>query len=254
MKRICAYGLSLFAITAFLLATPGVDQVFAHRSGCHRWHSCPSDSGSYTCGDTGYTSGCGSYTLPSYSYTPVKTVRDTTREEGVDYRTITKYDFREYPGYMKIKQTGSTGVRTITTTISLTDGVETSRADTSNSVTTTPVDQIVIMGGRTKPVAKIYGIANSSPGFLGVNKGKYDVWGKYKANSKIYLFVNKAEMSNSQTNSNGWFVFRNVAIKRVESWLLVFERSGNKVITLSEKTKVSTKTKKVTTEYDILHP
>lgn len=30
----------------------------AHRSGCHRWHSCPSDSGSYTCGDTGYCSQC----------------------------------------------------------------------------------------------------------------------------------------------------------------------------------------------------
>ena len=28
--------------------------VFAHRSGCHRWHSCPSDSGSYTCGDAGH--------------------------------------------------------------------------------------------------------------------------------------------------------------------------------------------------------
>jgi hypothetical protein len=26
----------------------------AHRSGCHRWHSCPSDSGSYVCGDRGY--------------------------------------------------------------------------------------------------------------------------------------------------------------------------------------------------------
>ena len=30
----------------------------AHRSGCHRWHSCPSDSGSYICGDTGYCSQC----------------------------------------------------------------------------------------------------------------------------------------------------------------------------------------------------
>lgn len=27
---------------------------FAHRSGCHRWHSCPSDTGSYVCGDLGY--------------------------------------------------------------------------------------------------------------------------------------------------------------------------------------------------------
>ncbi|GEM_PF-4395141 len=32
---------------------------FAHRSGCHRWHSCPSDRGTYTCGDTGHCSGCG---------------------------------------------------------------------------------------------------------------------------------------------------------------------------------------------------
>lgn len=30
----------------------------AHRSGCHRWHSCPSDSGSYVCGDTGHCNGC----------------------------------------------------------------------------------------------------------------------------------------------------------------------------------------------------
>src|SRR5438445_13893632 len=30
----------------------------AHQSGCHRWHSCPSDTGSYECGDTGYCSQC----------------------------------------------------------------------------------------------------------------------------------------------------------------------------------------------------
>ena len=29
-----------------------------HRSGCHRWHSCPSDRGTYTCGDKGYCSAC----------------------------------------------------------------------------------------------------------------------------------------------------------------------------------------------------
>ncbi|MEK7519715.1 MAG: hypothetical protein AAB581_00510 [Patescibacteria group bacterium] len=28
--------------------------VSAHRSGCHRWHSCPSDTGSYVCGDLGH--------------------------------------------------------------------------------------------------------------------------------------------------------------------------------------------------------
>jgi micrococcal nuclease len=32
---------------------------FAPQSGCHRWHSCPSDDGSYVCGDTGHYSQCG---------------------------------------------------------------------------------------------------------------------------------------------------------------------------------------------------
>jgi len=30
----------------------------AHCSGCHRWHSCPSDRGTYVCGDQGYCSQC----------------------------------------------------------------------------------------------------------------------------------------------------------------------------------------------------
>jgi hypothetical protein len=33
----------------------------AHRDGCHRWHSCPSDTGSYVCGDLGYFSECPGY-------------------------------------------------------------------------------------------------------------------------------------------------------------------------------------------------
>jgi endonuclease YncB( thermonuclease family) len=31
----------------------------AHRDGCHRWHSCPSDDGSYVCGDLGRDDECG---------------------------------------------------------------------------------------------------------------------------------------------------------------------------------------------------
>ena len=31
---------------------------YAHQSGCHRWHICPSDSGSYVCGDLGYDTYC----------------------------------------------------------------------------------------------------------------------------------------------------------------------------------------------------
>jgi endonuclease YncB( thermonuclease family) len=35
----------------------------AHRSGCHRWHACPSDRGTYTCGDLGHCSQC-----PDHAY------------------------------------------------------------------------------------------------------------------------------------------------------------------------------------------
>lgn len=39
-------------------STTNNNEVFGHRSGCHRYHSCPSDNGSYVCGDLGYDSQC----------------------------------------------------------------------------------------------------------------------------------------------------------------------------------------------------
>ena len=48
-----------FSITVLLIPLCALSfQANAHRSGCHRWHSCPSDSGSYVCGDTGYCNYC----------------------------------------------------------------------------------------------------------------------------------------------------------------------------------------------------
>jgi hypothetical protein len=50
-------GLLFFAASilalSWLLAGAG-EPASAHRSGCHRWHTCPSDTGSYVCGDLGY--------------------------------------------------------------------------------------------------------------------------------------------------------------------------------------------------------
>lgn len=45
----------------------------AHRSGCHRWHSCPSDKGSYICGDLGYDTYCPK--RPKAKTTPSKPVK-----------------------------------------------------------------------------------------------------------------------------------------------------------------------------------
>jgi hypothetical protein len=52
-----AIGIVILVIVfgIYSITTP---EVFAHQSGCHRWHSCPSDHGTYECGDTGYCSQC----------------------------------------------------------------------------------------------------------------------------------------------------------------------------------------------------
>jgi endonuclease YncB( thermonuclease family) len=45
---------ALFTSPLIILESTG------HRDGCHRWHSCPSDNGSYVCGDLGYNDECSS--------------------------------------------------------------------------------------------------------------------------------------------------------------------------------------------------
>lgn len=46
----------------------GAGVATGHQSGCHRWHSCPSDTGSYVCGDLGYP--C---QYPTYPTDPIPT-------------------------------------------------------------------------------------------------------------------------------------------------------------------------------------
>jgi endonuclease YncB( thermonuclease family) len=53
-RRLVILSIALGAVAAFFWTTWGE----THRSGCHRWHSCPSDTGSYVCGDLGYCSQC----------------------------------------------------------------------------------------------------------------------------------------------------------------------------------------------------
>lgn len=54
---------ALIIILTTILTSIAIFPIFpieslAHRDGCHRWHTCPSDTGSYVCGDLGH--GCGS--------------------------------------------------------------------------------------------------------------------------------------------------------------------------------------------------
>lgn len=50
----------------------------AHQNGCHRWHSCPSDTGSYVCGDLGHDTYCPKNTAPKYE--PLKEQAKPTKK------------------------------------------------------------------------------------------------------------------------------------------------------------------------------
>src|SRR4051812_6786938 len=95
----------LVVVFSLLLVNGFATNVSAHRSGCHRWHSCPSDTGSYVCGDLGYTSECGTstYSTPTYTppapHVPVVTTKNITSNEAVPFVKKTKYTSREYPGF-----------------------------------------------------------------------------------------------------------------------------------------------------------
>ena len=57
MRHAVRRALTLAVATGAVFA-PLAPPAAAHQDGCHRWHSCPSDTGSYVCGDLGYDSEC----------------------------------------------------------------------------------------------------------------------------------------------------------------------------------------------------
>jgi endonuclease YncB( thermonuclease family) len=50
--------LAMISLSFMIFPNLSMDSL-GHRDGCHRWHSCPSDDGSYVCGDLGYDDECG---------------------------------------------------------------------------------------------------------------------------------------------------------------------------------------------------
>lgn len=54
-KAVTARASVILVVALFAAVPPQAD---AHRSGCHRRHSCPSDTGSYVCGDLGRCDQC----------------------------------------------------------------------------------------------------------------------------------------------------------------------------------------------------
>lgn len=66
MHKINFFLILLSIAASYILPT----QVEAHRDGCHAAHSCPSDTGSYVCGDLGNYSECGNTAPPAEAAPP----------------------------------------------------------------------------------------------------------------------------------------------------------------------------------------
>ena len=87
------YKLILLPMIFMILLSLLPSDSFAHRSGCHRWHSCPSDDGSYVCGDTGHDSQCSGNDNKSSDKEKVKStksVSDKPKTSQLPKSTITE--------------------------------------------------------------------------------------------------------------------------------------------------------------------
>ena len=97
---------------------------------------------------------------------PVITTKTETKTETIAFKTIHENDNTLEVGKTAVKQEGQNGVLTITYTVTLTDGVETSRVERSRTRTTEPVNRIVLVG--TKEKESVYTFGTHRPAnFLG---------------------------------------------------------------------------------------
>jgi hypothetical protein len=95
-NKLCVALIALLAV----LVGPLGGVADAHRSGCHRWHSCPSDSGSYVCGDLGYSCDYPTYPEPgapsSDYYEPTYDDDDTYDDDTYDDHTYDDHTYDDH--------------------------------------------------------------------------------------------------------------------------------------------------------------
>jgi hypothetical protein len=216
---------------------------YAHRDGCHRWHSCPSDSGSYVCGDLGYYSECP--TAPQPVHVPVTTTQIVDTNEGIAFGTATKNTWKEYTGYAQQIVAGVNGTKKISTKVTYVDGTQTNSEVVSAEVVTQPQDAAQLVGKRIKPLAMITKITKQK-------HGKYTARGQYIAGQQVVLSLDGKKLKKVSTDSKGEFVVKNVNLKSTSS-LKIYKVTGKKDQQISEKTFVDLKKNTLITEYAKLH-
>ena len=251
--------LVFIALVGILSITVQSPQVSAHRSGCHRWHSCPSDSGSYTCGDTGYSNYCSSadtYSAP----TPIITTKDEVIEQSIPILEVTKDNSNEYIGYKKLIAQGAEGLQIKTTTVTYSDGVEASRGITSTSTTRKAIDTVYDVGTRIKPTAWIDYISKSdNQSFWSFLLTEYDISASAQPGKNYALIKNDQVIRLSNSGKAGMLNFDAVGARTGDkfsigtyegSQFLWFMPSATKI---SEVSTADTDKLTVIAEYDKLH-
>ena len=257
-KKYTWVGIATFGLLVIGIITNST-LVSAHRDGCHRWHSCPSDSGSYVCGDLGYTSECGSTStvtptpaLIMTPKTPVRTSSEEIKDSVLKYKTIKKNNPNQYVGYKRILTKGVDGVTTTKVVIELTDGVEQSRSAPTSTTKQAAVDEVIEVGVREKPAARFTKIRDMTGGFMNANKGKYIVEGFGPVRQKVTLYQNGQKVGTTKTNQDGYFEFNKLAKGDKPTWLVLYDKNGDKGKKLSEKTRATFTTKELITEFMLL--
>ncbi|OZB50961.1 MAG: resuscitation-promoting factor [Cellulomonas sp. 14-74-6] len=90
-------------------------------------------------------------------------VQDVTTTSEEPFTSSTVNDPAQYTGKRTVTTAGVVGVRTIVDRVTTVDGVETARDHVSNDVTTAPVNEVVAVGTKAKPVAAPKPAAPAAP-------------------------------------------------------------------------------------------
>ena len=149
----------------------GVSPSWAHQDGCHRWHSCPSDSGSYICGDLGYDDECPGRgggaaeevpePEPVYDFEPPRRPRLTSVGSGA--HGLVRFAVQAETGSRVVVRTGSTTVASLTATGAMqyltfraTTGAHTYRATAADaSGNRSTVGSVTVRADATPPPAAV---------------------------------------------------------------------------------------------------
>lgn len=88
-------------------------------------------------------------------------VQDVTTTSEVPFASVDQDDANRYKGTRTVVTAGVPGVRTVVDRVTTVDGVETARTTLSDTVTQAPVDEVVAVGTKARPVATTSGSTSS---------------------------------------------------------------------------------------------